>query len=98
MPVNNENSRTLHNASVLSITSANTSQSVFAAVPRNYILIQNVSDTDMYLGIGFVPTVGGGILLRANGGGWSAEDDFVPAGAVNIICAGAGKAFVALQG
>lgn len=98
MSTHNENSEALLNAGVSSITTANTSQSVFADVKRNYILIQNTSDTDMYMGIGFVPTVGGGILLKASGGGFSAEGEFVPKGAVNIICASAGKAFVALQG
>ena len=98
MSTHNENSATLVNAGVSSTTTANTSQAVFASVKRNYILIQNISDTDMYLGIGFTPTVGGGILLKSSGGGYTAEGEFVPAGAVNIICAGAGKAFVALQG
>ena len=98
MSTHNENSESLLNAGVLSITTANASQSVFADVKRNYLLIQNVSDADMYLGIGFIPTVGGGILLKASGGGFSAEGEFVPKGAVNIVCAGAGKAFVALQG
>ena len=86
------------NASVSTITTGGTSQGVFASVARNYILVQNISDTDMYLGIGFTPTVGGGILLKASGGGFTAEGDFVPAGAVNIICATTGKSFVALQG
>ena len=98
MTTHNENSAPLVNAGVSTITAGGTSQSVFASVTRNYILIQNLSDTDMYLGIGFTPSVGGGILLKSGGGGYTAEGEFVPAGSVNIICATTGKSFVALQG
>lgn len=52
----------------------------------------------MWLGIGVTPTIGTGIRLLANGGGYVAEDGFIPSGAVNIICSSANKTFYALQG
>lgn len=52
----------------------------------------------MWLGIGVIPSVGTGIRLFANGGGYVAESDFIPSGAVRIICSAAGKAFYALEG
>lgn len=84
-------------ATTLQIQTAAESQVVFAATPRTYLLVQNNSDTDMWLGIGVVPTVGNGILLPAFGGGYVAEDAFVPSGSVNIVCSANGKAFYALQ-
>jgi len=98
MPVRNENSAPVTVATTLTITSAATSQQVFANSTRNYLLIQNNSDTDMWLGVGGVPTIGSGIRLLANGGGWIAESEFIPSGAVNIICSAVGKAFYAIQG
>jgi hypothetical protein len=98
MPIFSENSAPVTPATTLTITAANTSQQVFANQKRSYLLVQNNSDTDMWLGIGVVPTVGTGIRLLANGGGYVAEDGFIPSGAVNIICSVAGKTFYALQG
>ena len=98
MPVFSENSAPVTPATTLTITAANTSQQVFANQKRSYLLVQNNSDTDMWLGIGAVPTIGTGIRLPANGGGYVAEDGFIPSGQVNIICSAAGKSFYALQG
>jgi hypothetical protein len=85
-------------ATNLTITAASTPQQVFAETTRSYLLIQNNSDTEMRLAFGTNPTLTSGILLPANGGGYVAEDAFVPSGAVNIICSVAGKTFYALQG
>jgi len=85
-------------ASTLIITAPITPQQVFAASTRKYLLIQNNSDTDMRIAFGTNPTVTQGILLPANGGGFVAEDGFVPDQQVNIICSANGKAFYAIQG
>jgi len=98
MAIYDENSAPVAVASTLSITSANTAQQIFTDQKRSYLLVQNNSDTDMWLGIGVIPSVGTGIRLFANGGGYVAESDFIPSGAVRIICSAAGKAFYALEG
>jgi hypothetical protein len=99
MPVFGENSAPVTEASTLTITAANTSQQVFGNSKRSYLLVQNNSDTDMYIEIGGgAPSVGVGIRLLPNGGGFVAEHGFIPSGAVNIICSSAGKAFYAIQG
>jgi hypothetical protein len=98
MPVFSENSAPVTPASALVILTANTSQQVFANQKRSYLLVQNTSDTDMWLGIGVTPSVGTGIRLVAGGGGYVAEDGFIPSGQVNIICSATGKSFYALQG
>jgi hypothetical protein len=98
MPIYSENSAPVTPASTLTIAAANTSQQVFPNQKRSYLLVQNNSDTDMWLGIGVTPSVGTGIRLLANGGGYVAEDQYIPSGAVNIICSVTGKTFYALQG
>jgi hypothetical protein len=72
---------------------------VFAAnADRKFLLIQNVSDTDMNLGIGYDPTASTGIFLSKSGGGIVFESGFIPTQEIRILCATTGKAFVALQG
>ncbi|NBW17033.1 MAG: hypothetical protein EBR82_54560 [Caulobacteraceae bacterium] len=81
------------------ITTGGTSQQVAASnTSRKYFLIQNISDTDMYLGVGYTPTTTTGILLSKNGSGITFESGFIPTSAINILCATTGKAFVALEG
>ena len=98
MPIFAENSAPVTPATTLTITTAATSQQVFANTKRSYLLVQNTSDTDMWLAIGTTPSVGTGIRLLAGGGGYVAEEGLIPSGAVNIICSAAGKTFYALQG
>jgi len=98
MPIFSENSAPVTPATTLTITSANTSQQVFENQKRSYLLVQNTSDTDMWLTIGTTPSVGTGIRLLAGGGGYVAEEGYIPSGVVNIICSAAGKSFYALQG
>jgi hypothetical protein len=98
MPIFAENSAPVTPASTLTITTAATSQQVFANTKRSYLLVQNTSDTDMWLGVGVTPSVGTGIRLLAGGGGYVAEEGFIPSGVVNIICSAGGKTFYALQG
>jgi len=89
---------TLTNSSS-TITTGGTSQQVVASnSSRKYFAIQNISDTAMYLGVGYTPTSTTGILLSASGGGFVFESSFIPTSAINILCATTGKAFVALEG
>jgi hypothetical protein len=53
---------------------------------NSYFLLQNISPQDMYVGIGFTPTVTNGIFLSA-GGNIEYTGTFLPTGAVNIITA-----------
>lgn len=81
------------------ITTGGTSQQVAASnTSRKYFAIQNISDTDMYLGVGYTPTTTTGILLTKSGGGLAFESTFIPTQAINILCATTGKAFVAWEG
>lgn len=81
------------------ITTGGTSQQVAASnTSRKYFAIQNISDTAMYLGVGYTPTSTTGMLLSANGGGFVFETAFVTTQAINILCATTGKAFVAWEG
>jgi hypothetical protein len=98
MPIFSENSGPVTAASPLTITTANAVQQIFPNTKRSYLLVQNNSDTDMYLAIGSNPTATTGIRLTANGGGYVAESEFIPSGAVNILCSVAGKSFYAIQG
>lgn len=54
---------------------------------NSYFLLQNISNQDMYVGIGFNPTVSSGILLPS-GGNIEYTGTFLPTGAVNVITAG----------
>jgi hypothetical protein len=90
-------------ASTSSTTSSfiNTPTQVFPAKSdRRFLLVQNLSDTDMYLGIGSTPsaTTPQGILLSRNGGGFVAESSAVPSSEVQIVCSVASKRFHAIQG
>ena len=98
MPIYAENSAPVTEAAVQIITTLFLAQTVFGDTKRSYLLVQNNSDTDMWMRFGAVPAVGIGIRLPANGGGYVAEDDFIPSGAVNIICSASGKRFYAIQG
>lgn len=81
------------------ITSGGTSQTVFAAnTSRTYLLVQNISDTAMYVNFGGVATAGAGsFLLPASGGSLVMDSAFVSTESVTIFCATTGKAFTAKQ-
>ena len=86
-------------ASTKTITTGGTHQQVFAAnANRKFLLVQNVSDTDMNLGIGYNPTASTGIFLAKSGSGIVFESGFIPTQEIRILCATTGKAFVALEG
>ena len=80
------------------ILQANVAQTVFAAKQqRNYLMFLNLSDTVMYVNIDGVATESNSYpVLTA--GQLSFEDGFIPNGAVSVICAAAGKEFVAKEG
>lgn len=98
MPVFSENSAPVTQSSNNIIANASISQQIFGNQKRSYLLIQNLSDTDMKIGIGYEPNALLGFLLPANGGGYVAENGFIPSGAVFIWCTAAGKLFHAVQG
>jgi len=89
---------TLTNSSSTIATGGTSQQVVASNSSRKYFAIQNISDTAMYLGVGYTPTTTTGILLSASGGGFVFESSFIPTSAINILCATTGKAFVALEG
>lgn len=81
------------------IVAADTSEQVFAAnTSRVYLLVQNVSDTDMWVDFGTAAVKDQpSVLLKANGGSIVFEGAFVPTSAVNIICGTIGKPYTAKE-
>jgi hypothetical protein len=79
------------------ITAGGTAQVVSVANDsRRFFLFQNISDTDMYVGVGVTPTVGTGLLIAKNGGTLTC-DSFVPVEEIQVICATTGKVFTAFE-
>jgi hypothetical protein len=77
--------------------SANTSAQALASnASRQYLLIQNVSDTDMYFNFGATATADH-LFVAKSGGGIVFESGFVPTDAVNAICSAASKKFYILS-
>ncbi len=81
------------------ITTGGVAQSITvpnAYLQRKSLIIQNISDTPMYINIGSTATSSSGsFLLAANGGvfNWSTPG-FVPQSTtISILCATTGKAF-----
>lgn len=79
-------------------TSGTTAATLFTIASGNvYVLIQNLSSVDMFLGIGFTPTTTSGILIKANGGAVEFDGTFLPSGAYSLISAsGSGNQFTAI--
>jgi hypothetical protein len=77
--------------------SANTSAQALASNSnRQYLLIQNVSDTDMYFNFGATATTDH-LFIAKSGGGIVFESGFVPTDAVNVICSSASKKYYILS-
>ncbi|WP_080056732.1 hypothetical protein [Spirosoma aerolatum] len=78
------------------ITTGGTAQTALAAqAGRKYLLIQNISDTVMYIQLdGGTPTATTSMMLAANGGSWESPPHFCPVVAIKILCATTGKAFI----
>jgi hypothetical protein len=68
-----------------------------ANTARKFLYLLNTSNADMYVGIGFTPTVGYGMLLAKDGGSIT-FDSFIPSQQINIVSDGSAKAFTALEG
>ncbi len=87
------------NAVTQTITTGGTAQTVFAASARSYLLIQNVSDTAMWVNFIGTATAGAGSILLAPAGAGVLEyyQGFIPQGAISVIGATTGKAFTAIQ-
>jgi hypothetical protein len=80
------------------IISAGVAQEIIGEnLNRKYLLVQNTSDKDMYVGIGVNPVVEGGLLLPKNGGSLIC-DLFIPTQAINIYCDTDGKTYMCLEG
>jgi hypothetical protein len=83
-----------YNASILdnsgAITTANTAQQILTyQFGRRYLFFQNLSSSDMYIGLGVTaPTVGGSgaIWVPANGGTFTMEGSFCSADYLQVIC------------
>lgn len=81
------------------IATANTSQQIAAAnTNRKYLLIQNHSDSILYIAFGTAATTSNGIALTPGGGNLVFENTFIPTQAVNVICEQSGRDFVAWEG
>ena len=79
------------------IIEADVSQEVIGEnLERRYLLIQNTSDKEMYVGIGTDPVIQGGILLPKSGG-YLVCDSFIPTQAIYIICGTTGKTYTCLE-
>jgi len=77
--------------------SANTSAQALASnSSRQYLLIQNVSDTDMYFNFGATATADH-LFVAKSGGGIVFESGFVPTDAINVICSAASKKYYILS-
>lgn len=62
-------------------------------IGRDYIMVQNLSDTAIYLKFGGTASAAAGsIMIPANGGYWENPDNFCPTDSVNVFGV-AGKAF-----
>lgn len=84
--------------SVVTGTTANTSSNSVLAqnTTRQYLLFQNLSDTDMNINFGAAAS-SSTMLIPKNGGGIVFETGFVPTDAVNLICTAASKAYYILH-
>jgi len=81
------------------ITTANTSQQVFAANPnRRYLLLQNISSATLWFNFTTAATTAQPSLQLTSGASFVMESSFVSTEVVNIIGGTAGQAFVAKQG
>lgn len=81
------------------ITTASTSQQVFAAnASRAYLFIQNNSSDDLWINFTTAAVVGEPSINIAPQGAFAFEGQFIGTEAVNIIGATAGQAFTAKEG
>jgi len=80
------------------ITTGGTAQLVMVAnLKRKWLLFQNTSSADMYIGIGYAPTAINGLLV-AKAGGQVRFDTFIPTDAIYVLCDTSTKTFCCLEG
>jgi hypothetical protein len=80
-----------------SSATANANVAVLAArANRKYLVIQNLSDTNMNLNFGTAASAST-MLLPANGGGVSFEGTYVPTSSLNLVCSAASKPYYILE-
>jgi hypothetical protein len=87
---------TVTNGSTSSTANTN-STALSSSTSRQYLLMQNISDTDMYISFGTTASTSNSLLLAKNGSGIVFESGFVPTDAVNVICSGTSKPFYILS-
>lgn len=81
------------------VTSGGSAQTIAAAnAARRYFIIQNHSDTDLWLNFGVAAVANQpSFKIAANGGTMVFEGSYIPTGLVSIIGATTGKAFTAKE-
>jgi hypothetical protein len=92
-PRNGAITRTTGSTSATPNTSA---QALASDTNRRYLLIQNISDTDMYFNFGATATTDN-LFIAKNGSGIVFETGYVPTDAVNVICSAASKKYFILS-
>lgn len=82
------------------IGQASVAQQVMAAnLTRKYLIVQNVSDTDMYIDFNTDAVAGSpSLLLAADGGSFVMEGSAIVTDSITIICSGANKGYSAKEG
>jgi hypothetical protein len=96
LPVRPSNGAATVTAGTTSATPSTSAQALASNTSRQYLLIQNISDTDMYFNFGASATTSH-LLVKSGGAGISFESGFVPTDAVNVICASASKSYYILS-
>jgi type IV secretory pathway VirJ component len=83
-------------ANTTSATANTSAPALTSSATRQYLLIQNISDTDMYFNFGATATTSH-LLIKAGGAGITFESGFVPTDEVNVICSAASKSYYILS-
>jgi hypothetical protein len=96
LPVRPRNAAVTVTAGTTSGTANTSAQALASSSTRQYLLIQNISDSDMYFNFGATATTSN-MLITKNGGGVVFETGFVPTDAVNVICSAASKSYYILS-
>jgi hypothetical protein len=85
----------------ISLTTGGTSQQVFAAnANRRFLVCQNIDaaeDAWINYGASAAASTAGSFLLKANGGSYTFDGNFVPSGTVNVVAATTGHKFTCKQ-
>lgn len=89
---------TYANMTHTAVTIGNTSTSVVASnATRKYLLLQNISDEDIFIKFGAAAVSNEGILIPANNGSYILEGKIISDQAVNGICASGSKTLLVTQ-